>query len=125
MSAALAALIALVIVLTIFNVVLAVDRYVIWERLWARYEEREQRADQLFDRMLTLKGIRSISQPQLDQPQPRTPVFNRDELDAIQDRIKERLEIATLRNEPITPAQAEAEVWASLGYSQPPNLHNN
>jgi hypothetical protein len=116
---------ALVIALIAINLILLAERYAFWFLLWSRYQERERRADQMFDRLLGFKGIRPIAQPQLDQSQPRTPVFSQDERDAIQDRIKERLEIATLRNEAITPAQAEAEVWASLGYSQPPNLNGN
>lgn len=113
------------IVLIAVNLILIADRYAIWFLLWGRCREREWRADQMFDRLLGFKGVRPLAQPQLDQPQPRTPVFNQDELDAIQDRVKERLEVATLRNEPITLAQAEAEIWASLGYPQPPNLNGN
>lgn len=113
----------LVAFLIIINLVLLAERYVCWHLLWSKYLEREKRADQLFDRMLVLKGIRPVAQPQLDQPRPSTPVFSREELAVIEDRIKERLEVALLRNEPMTPQQAEAEVWASLGYSQPPNLN--
>jgi len=117
-------LIALVIALAVFNIVLLIERYAFWRILWARIQERESQADKLFDRMLALKGIRPIEEPKAATPS-RGPVLSADERDAIQDRIKERLEIATLRNEAITPAQAEAEVWASLGYSQPPNLNGN
>jgi len=118
-------LIGLVVVLAGLNLILLVERYAFWSILWDRIQEREARADKLFDRMLVLKGIRPIAEPKLDEYKPRTPVFSQDELDAIQDRIRERLEVATLRNEPMTPAQAEAEVWASLGYPQPPNLNGN
>lgn len=113
---------SLVIALAIFNVVLLVERYAFWRILWARIQEREARADKLFDRMLALKGIRPIAEPKAEEYRPRTPVLSQDERDAIEDRIRERLEIATYRNEPITSEEARAEVWASLGHSQPPNL---
>lgn len=107
-------------VLIAVNVLLLVERYVSWHLLWQRYLERERRADQLFDRMMVLKGLRPIAEPKLENPQPQRPVLTQDEMDGIQDRIKERLEVATLRGEALTPSQAEAEVWATLGYPNPP-----
>lgn len=120
---------ALVVALIAVNLILLAERYVFWRLLWAKYHEREARADQMldlllkmYDRMLALKGVRPIlTELKASETRERPPAFSQDELDAIKDRIKERLEIANFRNEPITPAQAEAEVWASLGHAQPPN----
>lgn len=114
---------AVVIALVAVNLILLAERYVSWYLLWSRYLDRERRADQILDRWLGSKGIRPLAEPKLEQSRPSTPVLSQDELDVIEDRIKERLEVATLRNESISQQQAEAEVWATLGYRQPPILN--
>lgn len=72
------------------------------------------------NRILQLQKVRPIAEPALQAPAKSTPSYSVDELDNIRDMIDERLEQANFTNTPMSRQQAAAEVWAGLGYLEPP-----
>lgn len=116
------------IALAILCGVLAAQLVAVWRKCERLEREKAEAAAESFrvmresvNRILSIKGVRPIAEPVAPMERPAPPVtFTADELDHLRDMVRERLEVAELRGQPITEGQARAEMWGSLGFSTAP-----
>ena len=113
--------------LCVLALVLAVQLVALWRKIErlerekaAVVAEAQARIQDAVNRILVLKGVRPIAEPALDVPRVSGQTYTADELDNLRDMVRERLEVAQYRGEPVTEEQAKAEVWAGLGFQAAP-----